>query len=365
MPTPVPSIDPYSSTLYADYQKLIADFGLERFDVKLFPSPNAPMRRGIVFAGRDLATIAKTIKAKKPFYVLTGIMPSSEKIHLGTKTVIDQVKYFQEQGATTYVLVADLEAMATRGISLQEAKERALSFHIPAYLALGLDPKKTIFYFQSENKAVLQLAYQFSQKVTLNEYRAIYGSAEPARIMSALTQAGDILFPQLAMRMPGIIPVGIDQDPHLRLCRDIVHRSKAMKFIPPTSIYHQFTPSLNGNIKMSKSEPLGNIDLPEDSQTITKKIQKAVTGGRATLEEHRRLGAEIDKCMVFALLRHHFVEDDQELEAIAKAYKAGQMTSGQIKELAIEKINTFMSEFSKKLQAARSIVSTLTFVTFN
>ena len=137
----------------------------------------------------------------------------------------------------------------------KKALKRALEFQIPAYIALGLDPKKTVFYFQSENRDVVQMAYEFAKKITLNEFKAIYGNADPGRIMSAVTQAGDILYPQLEERMPGIIPVGADQDPHIRLTRDIVRRSKDKKFFLPSSIYHKYTPSLDGSMKMSKSKP--------------------------------------------------------------------------------------------------------------
>src|SRR3989344_6791120 len=202
-------IDPWGSTLPEDYTKLIKDFGLEIFDPKSFPNPNRLMRRGIVFAGRDIKTIADTIKQKKKFYVLSGIMPSGEKIHFGTKMVVENIRYFQDLGAKTYVCVADLEAAATRGVTIEEAQRRAMEFHIPAYVALGLDPKKTVFYFQSENKKVLHLAYEFAKKITLNEFRSIYGNADPSRIMSAVTQVGDILFPQLEGAMPCIVPVGI------------------------------------------------------------------------------------------------------------------------------------------------------------
>ena len=121
----------------------------------------------------------------------------SRKIHLGTESIIQQVKYYQDNGAETYVLIADVEAQATRGISLTEGKRRALNFYIPAYIALGLDPKKTKFYFQSENKKVSNLAAICSQKITENEFRAIYGSVHPSKVMSAFTQMGDILHPQL------------------------------------------------------------------------------------------------------------------------------------------------------------------------
>ena len=73
-------------------------------------------------------------------------MPSGEKIHFGNKSVVENIRYFQENGGHAYILVADLESAAARGVSLEEARKRALDFHIPAFIALGLDPKKTTFY---------------------------------------------------------------------------------------------------------------------------------------------------------------------------------------------------------------------------
>ncbi|MCX6804373.1 MAG: hypothetical protein NTY48_07465, partial [Candidatus Diapherotrites archaeon] len=169
-------IDPWGKALVEDYSRLIKEFGMQPFDNNEFPNPGLQMRRGIDFGGQDLEQIAKAIKEKKPFYCLTGIMPSSEKIHMGTETVVQNVKYFQEQGAKTFVLIADVESQATRGVSLEEGKRRALEFHIPAYIALGLDIEKTNFYLQSENKKVSNLAAICSQKITENEFRAIYGS---------------------------------------------------------------------------------------------------------------------------------------------------------------------------------------------
>ena len=76
-------IDPWGITLIQDYNKLIKDFHLDRFNYKMFPDPNRLMRRGIVFSGIGLKEIADAIKKKKPFYVLSGIMPSGKKIHFG------------------------------------------------------------------------------------------------------------------------------------------------------------------------------------------------------------------------------------------------------------------------------------------
>ena len=357
-------IDPWGSRLLEDYEKVIKDFGLEVFDAKLFPKPNRLMRRGVVFAGRDLKIIADAIKQKKKFYVLSGIMPTNEKIHFGTKIVVENIRYFQEHNAETYLLVADLEAAAARGVPLEEARKRAMEFHIPAYIALGLDPKKTTFYFQSENIDISSIASEASKRVTANEFKAIYGSLEPGRIYSAFTQVGDILYPQLKERMPGIIPVGIDQDPHIRLTRDIVRRMKDKKFFLPSSLYHKYTPSLDGSIKMSKSRPDSCIELPEDINAAKKKIKGALTGGRDTLEEHRRLGAIIEKDMVFELMKQHLVEDDEELNVIYKKYKSGKMTSGELKEIACDKMEKFMNDFTKGIRKARREAGKLKFVKF-
>ena len=360
------TIDPWGAELHADYTKIVKQFGLEMFDPAMLPDPNKIMRRRVVFASRDLKVIANCIKNKKPYYALTGIMPTADKLHFGNKMVVEQMKYFQEHGARTYMLVADLEASVARHVPLVTARKRALDFHIPAYLALGLDPKKTTFYFQSENKGVIHLAYEAAQKITLNEFRAVYGSADPAKIMSAVTQVGDVLFPQLHTRMPGIIPVGIDQDPHIRLSRDFVSRTKSThKFVPPAGIYHKFTPSLTGEIKMSKSKPSGNIDLPENSTEACNKIRKAVSGGRKTIEEQRKQGAEVEKDMVFELLKMHLVEDDKELNKIYHDYASGKMLTSELKQIACEKMINFMDDFEAKLEKARKQVDHILFVNFS
>ena len=87
-------IDPWGSELVEDYEKIIKDFGLDVFDSQIFPEPNRIMRRSVVFAGRDLKQIANAIKNKKKFYVLSGIMPTGDRIHFGNKMVVENIKYF-------------------------------------------------------------------------------------------------------------------------------------------------------------------------------------------------------------------------------------------------------------------------------
>ncbi len=350
-------IDPWASALPKDYLDLVKKFGLEKFEAGNLPSVNLLMRRGFVFAGRDLKTIFDCIKNKKPFYALTGIMPTADKVHFGTKSVIDLMVYFQKHGAETYVLVADLEAAATRGTSLEEARKRALEVHIPCYIALGLDAKKTKFYFQSDNDDVRNLAFELSNKATLNEYRAIYGNAEPSRIMASILQVADILHPQIKKKIPGIVPVGIDQDPHIRLARDIARRSG---FIPPSSVNMKYLPSLAGGMKMSKSE--GNsLYLLDSDEEIKKKISKAVTGGQKTKQEQEEKGGNPDEDMIFELFRQHLIESDSELKKREEDYRNGRLLDSENKEFATKLLIKFMKDFRKKYESAKKQVGKLRF----
>ncbi len=358
-------IDPWGSELVEDYEKIVKDFGLETFGAKTFPKPNKIMRRGVVFSGRDLEPISKAIKNKKRFYVLSGIMPSGEKIHLGNKMVVENIRYFQERGGDAFILIADLESACTRGVTLEEAQRRALNFHIPAYIALGLDPKKTTFYFQSENKDVIHLAYEFARKITLNEFKAVYGSADPSRIMAAMTQVGDILYPQMEERMPGIIPVGVDQDPHIRLTRDVARRTKEKyKFFLPSGLYHKYTPSLDGGLKMSKSKPESCIELPEPIEKVKKKIKRAKTGGRDTVDEQKEKGGRPEECMNFELQKQHLVEEDKELQEIYENCKAGKLLCGECKNISCKKMDDFMKNFNDGVEKAKKHITKLNFVKF-
>ncbi|KAA0007842.1 MAG: tryptophan--tRNA ligase, partial [Thermoplasmata archaeon] len=191
-------IDPWSSKQY-DYEKLY-QFGIEDFknEWKDLPSPPFFFRRGIVFGHRDFHRIKDAIKKKKPWVILTGLMPSG-KMHLGHKIVIDQVIYYQSIGADIHIAVADIEAYATRGYSLKQAEKIAIEEYISNYIALGLKPCH--IYFQSKNNDVKDMAYLLAKKANLSQTTAIYGftgSTNMAHVFAPFIQAGDILHVQLA-----------------------------------------------------------------------------------------------------------------------------------------------------------------------
>ena len=223
-------IDPWSSQQSTDYQRLTQKFGLESLDLSLIPDPNILHRRGIIFAHRDFDVILNSIKNKDNFGVLTGLMPSG-RMHLGHSMVIEQVKWFQEHGGDVNVAVADLEALATRSKSLNEGRKTAIEEYIINYAALGLKPDSTKIYFQSKRPQVQRLAFTLGRKTNLSELESIYGfqgDTNLAHVQSPLIQAGDIMHPQLeefgGLR-PIVVPVGVDQDPHLRLTRGLASKT--------------------------------------------------------------------------------------------------------------------------------------------
>ncbi len=222
-------IDPWSSTTYQDYARLRDEFGIQEFSEDLWsdlPHPHRLLRRGVVFGHRDFETIREAILKKKSWAILTGLMPSG-RMHLGHKMVIDEVLYYQSLGADIFIAVADIEAYATRGYSLEETKHLAMNEYIANYIALGLDPKRSHFYFQSKHQDVKDLAFLLGKKVNWSQMVATYGfggSTNMAHIFSPLVQTGDILHVQLENYggiRPTLVPVGVDQDPHIRLSRDI------------------------------------------------------------------------------------------------------------------------------------------------
>ncbi|OIR22628.1 MAG: tryptophan--tRNA ligase [Marine Group III euryarchaeote CG-Epi5] len=223
-------IDPWASKGIKNYDEICEKFGLEKIDSTKLPNPTHLHRRGIIFAHRDLDSIFNAKKAGKPFGVLSGLMPSGQ-MHLGHKMVIDQAKWFQDLGGDVTIAVADLEAHATRGLSLEKCRKYAIEEYISNYAGMGLNPEKTSIYFQSERPIVQKMGFTLGTKTNLSEMEAIYGfsgKTSLAHVQSPLVQAGDIVHPQLeeygGLR-PIVVPVGIDQDPHIRLTRGMVSKT--------------------------------------------------------------------------------------------------------------------------------------------
>ena len=106
-------IDPWGSAQSTDYDRIIDQFGLTSMERVELRSPSKLHRRGIVFAHRDVDQVLEAQRTGNDFGVLTGLMPSGQ-MHLGHSMVVEQAKWFQQQGGDVTIAVADLESQATR-----------------------------------------------------------------------------------------------------------------------------------------------------------------------------------------------------------------------------------------------------------
>lgn len=344
-------ISPWASELPADYERLMREFGIESFPELLpqIPNPHLLMRRGVIFGHRDFGRVLEAMKSGSPYAVMTGLMPSGP-MHLGHKMVIDELKWFQERGAEIFLCVADVEAHVMRGLSLEEAERIAVEEYLSNYLALGLDLERCHLYFQSRSRRVKDLSLTLGTMVNFSELRAIYGftgESKASHIFYPLLDASDILhvqLPEFGGPRPTVVPVGVDQDPHLRLARDLASRAG---LVPPSSIYHRLMRGLTGG-KMSSSQPRTAILLGDSAEKVRKKVWDAFTGGQPTEKEHRERGGDPRQCVVFELMVYHLIEDDAELVRVSESCRTGKLVCGECKQRVIDLLGRFLGSLQTK-----------------
>lgn len=140
-----------------------------------------------------------------------------------------------------------------------------------------------------------------------------------------------------------LVPMAIDQAPYFRMARDVADKLGCEK---PAVIHSQFLPPLattSGKMSSSTGDS-ATLFLDMDSKKITKAIKKhAFSGGRATKEEHMEKGGDIRIDVAYQYLTF-FMEDDNELRAIAEKYSSGEMLSGDLKKICADIVSTVISD---------------------
>ncbi len=347
-------LDPWGTSSIKDYSRLQSEFGIEPVTplVPRFKKPSPHVSRGIDFGQRDLARVLDAVDNGRPYAVMSGIKPDGA-FHLGNKMTADDMIYFQSlsRKAVVYYAIADVEAYADNGLSFNETSKTAIR-NVADILALGLDPDQAVVYKQSEEMRVMRMSTIFSRGVTNNMLKAIYGERQIGLYMSALVQAGDILMPQLpdlGGPKPVLVPVGADQDPHIRLSRDLATRYHSeFGFVPPSAIYHRLELALTGGYKMSKRVPESGFTLDDSPAEAARRVRVAFTGGRDTVEEQRRLGGRPQICPVYDLYPFHFAKDDAHVELVYHECVKGIRLCGECKQEAVGLVKGFLEAHHKR-----------------
>ena len=343
-------IDPWGTSALAqeDYARLIKEFGIEEITetIRQKMINNRFIRRKIIFGHRDLNLVFKAIDNNQPWAVMSGIKPSGP-FHLGTLTTALEIVEFQKMGGKAYYCIADIESYEDNGITYDEAEDDAVD-NLADILALGLDPDKAYIWRQSRESIVKDVAFKVSRLVTQNMLNAIYGEKTFGLYLAALVQCGDIILPQVLDGIqPTVVPVGIDQDPHIRLTRDLTRRYYKNFFLPGAT-YHYLLPGMDGSEKMAKRNPNSCFTFNEPLESIERKVKGSLTGGRKNKKEQQELGGEPRNCMIYKILMYHFEEDDEKLAKDFELCIKGELLCGEHKLECVEKDFKFIKKDQQK-----------------
>lgn len=278
--------------------------------------------------------------------VLSGIQPSG-RLHIGNFFGAMREHIRLQQDNDCFFFIADYHAL-TSNPQPKRLAERILDVAMD-YLALGLDPQKTVFWRQSDVPEVTELTWLLScitpmgllHRCTSYKEKVAQGiSPNHGLFAYPVLQAADIL-----AYHSDIVPVGADQKQHIEVTRDI-----AMRFnntygevftIPKDRIIASVAvvPGIDGQ-KMSKS--YGNtIEMFEPEDVIKRKVMKIVTDSTPVAEPK-----DPDKCNVFALLK--LVAAPEELAGWRERYRRGGMGYGEAKKRLAELIIEFFKPFRRK-----------------
>ena len=290
----------------------------------------------------------------------TGRGPSGHT-HIGHLVPWVFAKWLQDKFKTKmyFQLTDDEKFFSKPNLTLDETKKYAYENALD-FIALGFKPENTKIIIDTENiQTLYPIAARVAKKINFSNTKAIFGFSNDTNIgmifYTSLQSA-----PCFIENKPVLIPLGVDQDPHFRITRDVAPRIGKPK---PALIHNIIIPALQGpGGKMSASEENTTIYTTDDADAVKKKINKyAFSGGQPDVEEHRKKGGNPDIDVSYQYLRIFFEPDDNKLKQIYDDYKSGKMLTGELKLILIEKINEFLKNHQEKREKARDQVKKFLF----
>jgi tryptophanyl-tRNA synthetase len=304
--------------------------------------------------------------------VFSGMQPTGS-LHLGNYlgAMVNWIE-MQKTHECIYCVV-DLHAITV----WQDPKElkNAIRQVTAAYIASGLDPKKSILFNQSQVPEHAELAWVFNCVARLGWLNRMTQFKEKAGKDRENASVGLYAYPNLmaadilAYRATHV-PVGEDQKQHLELARDIAQKfnndfrdgivekgyADGIFFPPPEPVITgpatRVMSLRDGTKKMSKSEPsdMSRINLMDDTDAIADKIKRAKTDMEpappANLEELAKR-PEIDNLVgIYAALAG--ITTEKALELLIATHKEGPSIYTGLKraltEVAVEKLGPIRAE---------------------
>ena len=283
--------------------------------------------------------------------VLSGIRASG-RLHLGNYlgAVSGMLALQDDPEYETFYMVADLHTLTTpydpKNLK-NDVREVVLD-----YLAAGLDPEKSTIFVQSQVPEHIELAYLFSTVVSIARMQHLPTYKDkvkqyPEKNTMALLYYPVLMAADILVYKADSVPVGIDQEPHLEVAREIARKMNSeygTNFPEPKRFATQgeYIPSLTGEGKMSKSVEGSYINLTDDFETIRKRLAGAPT------DEGR--GEKVpEKGGVANLLKFvELLQGKEKREEYEKAYLGAGIGYSELKEGLAKAIDEELKPIQKR-----------------
>jgi tryptophanyl-tRNA synthetase len=290
--------------------------------------------------------------------ILSGIQPSGA-LHLGNYFgMMRPAIELQDKGEAFY-FIADYHSM-TSLFDADERRKNTLDVALD-FLACGLDPKKSVFFKQSDVPEVTELSWLLSTVTPMglleraHSYKdKVAKGISPSHGLFAypVLMAADILIYD-----SNVVPVGRDQKQHVEMTRDIVIKFNEQYgqtfLIPEPQIRDEvaLVPGVDGQ-KMSKSYD-NTIEIFGDEKSLRKKIMGITMDSRTPAEPK----PDADKNLAVQLLK--LVAPDNVGKEIENKLRAGGLGYGDLKKALFENYWNYFADARKK---RAELVANLDFV---
>lgn len=304
--------------------------------------------------------------------ILTGDRPTG-KLHVGhyIGSLKKRVSMQNSGKYDSYIMIADQQALTDNARDPEKIKNSLIQVALD-YLAVGLDPKKSTIFVQSQIPALAELNLYYLNLVTVSRLernptvkaeiqQKHFERSIPAGFFTyPISQAADI-----TAFKANLVPVGDDQEPMLEQTREIVRTFNSIYgevLVEPQGVFAPKgsgrLPGLDGNAKMSKS--LNNaIYLSDDADTLRKKVMSMYTDPNHI---HVEDPGKAEGNMVFTYL-DIFDKDKDKVAELKEQYRTGGLGDVKIKrylnevlEAELGPIRARREEFAKDIPAVYAML---------
>jgi len=284
--------------------------------------------------------------------LLTGIRSTGDLTVANYLGAVAPIVELQAQGVSPVVFVADLHAITDKE---PFTARQYINEVVADYIALGIDPKKTKIYVQSDIAGeVLTLTALLARLVSVAELLRVptlkdklKNNARPETANAFLLLYPVMMAADILLNRAKKVAVGEDQLPHMEVTRLLARRfNKRYGELFPIPQVLQVKSlrilSLRGEGKMSKTNPGGAIFLTDDAKTVANKIKVAETAFEGVMNEKLESHILIAKGLAKTESEH------DEVDAIIKAHKSGKPVMGRFKQIMTRIVQNFIEEFQAK-----------------